>query len=206
MRTVRRISYTEAKPFILGVHYARKMPCVQFAFGLFEDETLVGVVTFGQPASPWLCKGVAGEENRKNVIELNRLVFLPEKNGGNRASQLVGKALRMLPRGLFVVSYADWGGWRHVGYVYQATNFLYTGMTTRRTDIYSPSGHARHHCGDKTRRQIRTEKHRYVFLTGDRKRQLAQLKYAVLPYPKGESRHYDTDAPRPADSDLLKGA
>lgn len=192
---VRRISYQETKPFILGIHYARKMPCIQYAFGLFEDERIIGVVTFGQPASPWLCKGVAGEENRKNVIELNRLVFRPEKNGGNRASYLVSKALKMLPRGLFVVSYADWGGWRHVGYVYQATNFLYTGMTKRRTDIYSASGHARHHCGDTSKRQIRTEKHRYIYLTGDRKKQLAALKYKVLPYPKGESRHYDTEKP-----------
>ena len=108
--TVRQVTYQDVKPFVLGIHYARRMPCVQYAYGLFEEDKLLGVVTFGQPASPWLCRGVAGEENRKNVIELNRLVFLPEANGKNHASMLVGKALKMLPRGLFVVSYADWGG------------------------------------------------------------------------------------------------
>ena len=35
-REVRRITYAETKPFILEVHYARRMPCVQYAFGLFE--------------------------------------------------------------------------------------------------------------------------------------------------------------------------
>ena len=110
--SVRRITYEETKPFILMIHYARRMPCVQYAFGLFDGDYPypVGVVTYGQPASPSLCKGVAGEENRKNVIELNRLVLYPEYNGHNYASFLVANSLKMLPHGTFVVSYADWGG------------------------------------------------------------------------------------------------
>lgn len=135
--TVKKISYSETKPFILNIHYARRMPCVQYAFGLFDDEKLIGVCTFGQPASPWLCKGLAGEENRHNVLELNRLVILPEYNGTNCASYLVSHSLKQLPRGTFIVSYADYGGWGHVGYVYQATNFLYTGMTKPRTDKFA---------------------------------------------------------------------
>lgn len=193
---VKPITYQDTKPFILGIHYARRMPCVQYAYGAFEGNLLIGIVTFGQPASPSLCKGVAGEKYRKQVLELNRLVFLPNYNGKNYASMLISKALKLLPKNLFIVSYADWGGWGHVGYVYQATNFLYTGMTKRRTDIYSPSGHSRHHCGDRTKRQIRTEKHRYIFITGDKKLLLHELKYPVLPYPKGNSRQYDTNNPK----------
>ena len=166
---VKRITYNDTKPFILGIHYARRMPVIQYAYGLFDNDSLIGIVTYGQPASPSLCKGVAGEENRHNVLELNRLVLLPNKNGKNNASFLVGRSLKLLPKGLFIVSYADWGGWGHVGYVYQATNFLYTGLTKRRTDMFSKTGHSRHNCGDKTKRQIRTEKHRYIYLTGDKK-------------------------------------
>ena len=194
-REVKRISYADAKPFVLGIHYARKMPCVQYAFGLFEDGELIGVVTYGQPASPWLCIGVAGRENKKRVIELNRLVIKPGCEGSNNASFLVGRSLRALPKGLVVVSYADWGGWHHVGYVYQATNWIYTGMTKRRTDMYSESGHSRHNMGDRSRRQIRTEKHRYVFVTGHSKKLTGQIRYPALPYPKGDSRRYDTNAP-----------
>ena len=108
--SIKRISYEETKPFLLHIHYARRMPCVQYAFGLFKDDEIIGCVTYGQPASPSLCKGVAGEENRKNVIELNRLAILPEYNGQNYASYLVGHTLKMLPNYTFVVSYADWGG------------------------------------------------------------------------------------------------
>jgi len=110
--SVRRISYEDTKTFILNIHYARRMPCIQYAFGLFDGDYPypVGVVTYGQPASPSLCKGVAGEENRKNVLELNRLVLYPEYNGDNYASFLVSKSLKQLPAKTYVVSYADWGG------------------------------------------------------------------------------------------------
>lgn len=201
--SVERIGYNDTKEFILSIHYARRMPCVQYAFGLFRSGYLspIGVVTYGQPASPCLCKGVAGEENRKNILELNRLVLYPEYNGGNYASFLVGNSLKQLPHGTFVVSYADWGGWHHIGYVYQATNWLYTGMTKPRTDKYSASGHARHYTDGETRRQERTAKHRYIYLVGDKREQRKmrkELKYPVIAeYPKGDTRHYDIENPIP---------
>ena len=185
----------------MGVHYARRMPCIQYAFGLFDGNYPwpVGCVTYGQPASPFLCKGIAGEENRKNVLELNRLCLYPEYNGKNYASFLVSHSLKMLPHKTFVVSYADWGGWHHVGYVYQATNWLYTGLTKERTDKFSSSGHARHYDKNDTKRQIRTAKHRYIYLVGNKrevKQMRSQLKYPVYSeYPKGESMHYDTEKP-----------
>lgn len=160
---------------------------------------LVGCVTYGQPASPTLCKGIAGEKNMRNVLELNRLVFLPEYNGNNRASFLVSHSLKMLPSHTFVVSYADFGGWGHIGYVYQATNFLYTGMTKARTDIYSESGHSRHYDKTESRRQVRTAKHRYVYLVGNRKQRkemLHEMRYTIVKeYPKGDTQRYNTTDP-----------
>ena len=87
-----------------------------------------------------------------------------------------------------------------MGYIYQATNFLYTGQTKPRTDKYSSSGHSRHYDINETRRQPRTSKYRYVFLVGnkkDKKEMLKELKYPVIKeYPKGISRHYDTKNPK----------
>ena len=197
---VRKISYDSTKPFPLGIHYARRMPCIQYAFGLYLDNQLIGVCTFGQPASPSLCIGIAGEENKRNVLELNRLAILPKYNGNNYASYLVSHSLKKLPTGTFVVSYADWGGWHHVGYVYQATNWLYTGLTKARTDKYS-EGHSRHYAKDETRRQERTAKHRYIFLVGSKRKKremIRAVKYKIISeYPKGDSLHYDTDNPKP---------
>lgn len=171
------------------------MPCITHAYGLFIDGVLSGVCTFGVPASHSLCIGVAGKENSKNVLELNRLVICDETP--NNASFLVGNALKQLPNGTFVVSYADRGGWGHVGYVYQATNFLYAGATKPRTDIYS-EGHSRHYEKGEVRRVPRSSKNRYVYLVGDKrmkKRMMNELRYPVLPYPKGVSSRYDTDNP-----------
>lgn len=200
---VRRISYDETKPFLLGIHYARRMPCITDAFGLFVDGKMIGVCTYGVPASMPLCKGLAGDKNRYNVLELNRLVINPQYGGGEYASYLVAHSLKMLPDRTFVVSYAD-TAWGHVGYVYQATNWLYTGMSAKRNDTYQPDGlHPRAY--DKNNhsdlKQTRSPKHRYVYLVGNKKQKremLKELKYPVIKeYPKGETHHYDVSNPVP---------
>ena len=199
---VRRISYDETKPFLLNIHYARRMPCITDAFGLFVDGKIIGVVTYGIPASHPLCVGIAGVENQYRVKELNRLCILPEYNGKNYASYLVGRSLKMLENNTFVVSYAD-TAWGHNGFIYQATNFLYTGLTAKRNDTYQPDGlHPRAY--DKNNHselyQSRSRKHRYIYLVGDkrtRKRMLQELKYPIMPYPKGDNVKYNTDNPEP---------
>jgi hypothetical protein len=87
-KVVRRIAYDETKPFLLKIHYARRMPCITDAFGLFVNGELAGVVTYGVPASRPLCIGLAGVENEKNVRELNRLCIRPDLNGGGETTPL----------------------------------------------------------------------------------------------------------------------
>jgi len=212
-KRVRRITYDEAKPFLLNVHYARRMCNIMYAFGLFINNDLVGCVTYGVPASPFLCQSIAGEDNRQNVLELNRLVILPEYNGGgkNLASFLVSHSLKMLPNKTFVVSYSD-TAWGHIGYVYQATNWLYTGLSVKRTDTYQPNGlHPRNY--DKNNhsnlRQTRSRKHRYIYLVGDKKTKKEmrkELKYKVYDkYPKGNTKHYDIKNPTPIEKIKIIG-
>lgn len=201
---IRQVEYDEIKQFLFNIHYARRMPSVSYAFGLIVDMNLIGIVTYGVPASHSLCIGVAGEKNQNNVLELNRLCLLPEFNGGNYASYLVSHSLKKLPNGTFVVSYAD-TAWGHVGYVYQATNFLYTGMSAKRTDVFVPNGMHGRHGHEKYKhlmyRQTRSAKHRYIYLVGDRrtrKKMLKDLKYPVIKkYPKGDEKYYDVDNPKP---------
>ena len=184
---IKRIERKDCEPYILGIHYAERWPSISFAFGLFLDGELTGVVTYGSPASPWLCKGVCGEGFRKQVIELNRLVL--SANRRNEASLLVGGSLRMLgnERDSIVVSYADTAH-NHTGFVYQATNFLFTGTTKPRTDMASANGnHSRHNSGDRNNRVARSAKHRYVTFVGNRrfqKRARRALRYEVSSYPK----------------------
>lgn len=182
----------ETYPWLLQKHYAKRIPSISYAFGLYDGSVLVGVCTYGMPASPFLCMGVCGKEHRHIVLELNRLCV--DSTDKNAASMLVANSLQMLPKPMVVVSYAD-KAQGHVGYVYQACNFLYTGETKERTDMAgADGGHSRHNHGDSTNRTFRSSKHRYVFFVGS-KSQKAMLRkalnYDVSAYPKGDAKRYD---------------
>ena len=189
---VKLIPYAETKPWILEHHYAKRMPSVSWAFGLFVNDKLEGVVTYGKPVSPYLCTGICGAEHKAKVYELSRLC-INSTAPKNSASMLVGRSLKLLPKDLIIVSYADTGQ-GHVGYVYQATNWIFTGTTKKRTDIDPGKGkHPRHYKqADRKNRKIRWPKHRYVYFR-DKKRMLKNLNYPILPYPKGDSKRYKCD-------------
>lgn len=164
---IRQIPFSETKHWILNIHYAKRLPSISFAYGLYRHDEMVGMVSYGTPASPSLCKGICGEEHRSDVIELNRLVL--RDNLPNEASFLVSRSLKMLPTPKVVVSYADTAQ-DHAGIVYQATNWLFTGTTKPRTDMAGKDGkHSRHHLGDRTNRINRSAKHRYVYFIGTKK-------------------------------------
>jgi hypothetical protein len=85
----------------------------------------------------------------------------------------------------------------HNGYIYQATNFLFTGTTKPRTDKYTEGNkHSRHYEKgiEEKYRKVRTAKNRYVFFATThkptKKRWLASLKYPILPYPKQKNKNY----------------
>ena len=182
---IQRISYEDTKPFILDIHYAKRMPSISYAYGLYEKNKLIGMVSYGSPASPSLCKGVAGVENKHYVIELNRLVL--KNNKKNEASMLIAASFKLLPKPKIIVSYADTRQ-NHLGVVYQATNFMFTGTSKARTDMAGKDGkHSRHNLGDKTKRVDRSAKHRYIYLLGSKtwkKNIMQQLRYKQMDYPK----------------------
>ena len=202
---VKPISRSQCEPFILGVHYAKRWPSISWAFGLFRSGDLVGVCTFGTPASSPLRRGVAGPERSMEVIELNRLCLAD--NLRNEASTLVSRSLKLIPRGKIVVSFADTSQ-GHLGIVCQATNFLYCGLSAKRTD-WKVKGKEHLHGqtiadefrGSKNRVQAmrdkygddfylapRPRKHRYIAVIGSKKyikKCKNDLRYKIEPYPKG---------------------
>tara|TARA_R100000458_G_C8258361_1_gene234146 strand:- start:519 stop:1151 length:633 start_codon:yes stop_codon:yes gene_type:complete len=190
---VLQIKSEETHTWLLHKHYAKRLPNIMYAFGLYYYDNLVGVITYGKPASNSLCIGVCGKKNAQYVIELNRLCLLNNKK--NEASFLISKSLKLLKKPKIIVSYAD-DGMNHNGYVYQATNFLYTGLTAKRTDVDTGGKHSRHTKGyDISKRKIRTSKHRYIFFVADKKTKklyYSQLNYKILPYPKNISKKYDS--------------
>tara|TARA_Y100000114_G_scaffold82340_1_gene76017 strand:- start:177 stop:818 length:642 start_codon:yes stop_codon:yes gene_type:complete len=204
---VKRISYDDTKPYLLNIHYAKRMPSITYAYGLFMNDVLCGVVTYGTPPSATLRKGLAGEKNIKYILELNRLCL--KNNLKNEASILVSKSLKQLPKSI-IISFADTEQ-NHIGYVYQACNFYYCGLSAKRTDwkikgkehlhgqtiadkyrgVKNRAKAIRDDYGDKFYLQPRPRKHRYVFFVGsksDKKTFKKQLNYEIKPYPKEKDK------------------
>ena len=203
------IKPSEAYPWLLLKHYAKRLCPISYAFGVYVDGVLSGVVTYGVPASSTLRSGICGGKYKDIVIELNRLCCLPIKN---IASCLVGRSLRLIPPPAIVVSYADVKH-GHTGYVYQASNFVYTGLSEKRTDWKikglehlhgatvadmsrgqeNRADFMRSKFGDDFYLEQRSRKHRYVFFLGTKKQKNSMaesLRYKKMPYPKSESSRY----------------
>lgn len=190
---VKSIDAYLTKEWLLKKHYAKRLPSISYAFGLFGDGIMVGIMTIGKPASNALCIGVCGLEYSKYVYELNRLC-VNEGLEKNVLSYFLSNCFKLIKDDLIIVSYADTFQGHH-GYIYQATNWIYTGKTKERTDIGFEDGtHSRHYDKniDKSIRKIRYSKHRYIYFLGKMKKQfIKSLNYSVLPYPKGENKRYD---------------
>lgn len=202
--TVSQIERKDCENYILNIHYAKRWPSISYAYGLFLSGELVGVVTYGTPPSSTLKKGIAGQSFSSDILELNRLVLL--NNIKNEASFLISQSLKLLPKNKIIVSFADTEQ-NHAGYVYQACNFIYCGLSAKRTDwkvkglehlhgitiadqfrgVENRSKLMREKYGDDFYLKDRPRKHRYIYIIGDRKYKkdaLNALKYKIEPYPK----------------------
>ena len=178
-------------------HYSGRIPSISKAYGWytgkpFTEDELKAVVTFGKPATHSLCVGVCGEKYADQVYELNRLCRTEDWN--EPLSCFVAAALRRLrSKNWIIVSYSD-TAMNHHGYIYQACNFLYTGETKERTDMFvGGGGHSRHAkaIDQGVYRIVRSPKHRYIFFcTFDKHKKnewREALNYPILPYPKGDN-------------------
>lgn len=189
---IRPIRQKLCNEFVSTHHYLGTPGQFWYAFGLFEGENLTGVVQYG----------AAGKDTRPDlhggvrVIQLNRLVV----TAGTKyaAGRLVSHSLRLLPRPAYVVTYSD-TLYGHVGYVFQATNWRYTGpVKQRHTNAWYVCGYPMHersfaNVGINPRGLGLTPvptaiKHRYVYMVGshaERRSMLQALYWPQLPYPKG---------------------
>jgi hypothetical protein len=206
---IRKIPNEQAQFIVVKNHYLhRKAPC-SFAFGLFDpsqnepgtlfsEGKILGVVMYGTPSSAPLRSGICGPEEKENVLELTRL-WISDEVGKNGESYLIGNSLKLVNKEI-IVSYAEIQQ-GHLGVVYQATNWIYTGLSAKRTnwDIQGNKSHSQTLADRYTSKELkemlgdafnlieRPRKHRYVYFNCNKYRKkelLAKMNYPVLPYPK----------------------
>tara|TARA_Y100001938_G_scaffold37090_1_gene51198 strand:- start:960 stop:1652 length:693 start_codon:yes stop_codon:yes gene_type:complete len=212
---VQKIKNQECKEWFLYKHYAKRLPSISYAFGLYENNQLLGICSYGRPVAHTLIKHAFKGHYQNNFLELNRLVVndnLPK----NSLSFFVSATLKQLLSPVVVVSYAD-TSLNHHGYIYQACNFIYTGLSAKRTD-YKIKGMEHLHSasvmdhagrgvekgkinklkaiyGDDLYLKDRPRKHRYFYFLGtkkDKKEMFRNLAYEIKPYPKGDNKKYDS--------------
>ena len=179
------LSATVARTVAEREHYMHRKPAVSFAYGLMSGTDLVGVCTFGTPASRHLQMGACPSDPAR-VIELNRL-WVHDDMPKNTESWFVSRSLHLLPSRI-VVSYADTVQ-GHMGHMYRACNFRYAGWTDmeRKTPRYDyvpedPSVHTRDAFRNGFDRRVRRRpKVKYWTVTGDRRQRKALLELCGWP-------------------------
>ena len=199
-----KVSTKDVEEFCRRYHYTGTGGNMSWRYGLWEGATLLGVVAYNLPTRE-TCEVVFGPEHFDKVWHMGRLAMADDAPR-NSESRLISLSLKMIqvnhPDTWGVLTYAatDVG---HIGYVYQATNALYTGE----------AGHS-HYFTDETGRRrsdylggayvgaeraagmgwVRSEggpKHRYLYILGSktqRRQRRALLRLPTLPYPKAATR------------------
>ena len=198
--TVAHATVADVQQFARRYHYSGTGGNMSWRWGLWHGATLWGVVAYNLPTRD-ACESVFGSEHFDRVWHMGRLA-LAESSPRNSESRLIAGSIHAIQReypnvwGVLTYAATDVG---HIGYVYQATNALYTGTggdSTFYTDDegvrrstylggrgVSPAravemGWTRHNGGPK---------HRYLYILGnkrERRERLALLKLPILPYPK----------------------
>jgi hypothetical protein len=190
----------DVQQFARRYHYTGTGGNMVWRWGLWHGPVLHGVVAYNLPTRT-VCQSVFGVEHVDKVWHMGRLI-LSDDSPRNSESRLIGGSLKAVERdypGVWaVLTYAapDAG---HIGYVYQATNAIYTGTSSTEhyyIDTYGQrrSNYVNGHRLSKSNAVSRgwtvhdsQAKHRYVYILGnksERRQRLKLLKFPVLKYPK----------------------
>ena len=125
-------------------HYLHSLPGgTKLAFGVFLERMLLGAVAFG--TGPFQAYRLVNGAVPNDCLTLTRL-WLSDELPANSESRVIGITLRSLRKYTnlkFVVSYAD-PSQGHLGTIYQATNWLYTGFSEAMPLYDIGDGKARH--------------------------------------------------------------
>ena len=196
---VRPVSFKIAKEIIVRNHYLHTMPGgTKLAFGIFSGKHLMGAATLG--VGPFNAHRLVSGATHGDCICLTRL-WLDDGLPKNSESRVLAVILRSLGRDTsvkFVVTYADPSA-GHLGTIYQAGGWLYTGVSEPSVlyDLGDGVGrHSRtfgHSLGTRSLRYLRRHgtrvsplerpgKHHYLYCLD--KAWSDKLNVPVRPYPK----------------------
>lgn len=216
---IEEIDHSLADDFLKRHHYLAQQGngfLGKVQYGLFtEENAFVGVCVFaGISVIETLIgafDGFSRFSDQEGFWELTRLAMDDATKLPNLTSWFVSRCIRKLRHEQYVraiISYAD--SKYHNGFIYQATNWKYYGLSAPKTDFFETV--------DGVERQVwrgnvkeksgvwkpRSRKHRYM-LCYDKS---LRILWKEEPYPKGDNTEYQLTPPREMQMnifDYLKG-
>lgn len=198
--TISSVSTSDVQEFSRRYHYTGTGGNATWRWGLWHGPVLMGVVAYNLPTRE-TCESVFGPDHFDKVWHMGRLA-LADSAPPNSESRLIGGSLKAIKRdhsdvwGVLTYAATDVG---HLGYVYQATNAIYTGTGGHAVIYVDKQGQRRsdYYASAYVSRQAALSrgwtvadggvKHRYLYVLGNktqRRHRMAQLRLPALPYPK----------------------
>lgn len=130
---VKEITKEQALEMIKKYHYSNTLPKInKYFLGFFLENRLVGVVTLGWGTRPkHTIQRMFPSLDTKDYLEIGRMCMtddMPRNSESQMISHLVKWIKRNIPELKILFTWAD-GMLGKVGYVYQASNFIYAGFS-----------------------------------------------------------------------------
>jgi len=206
---VKKVPASFVRQYVATYHYSNVMPDNAFeCFAGFYGDKLAGVVVFGNGANNQTFSALIPDMELENCRELMRL-WSPDGMPKNTETRLIKESIKLLPKEVnLIVSFAD-PSYNHQGTIYQASNFLYCGMSSpskmlldnegRKFHIRTIGSYKRRHPELRELSNIEvmkkykwkyinsSGKHRYVLLRGKKwikNLMMEELKEKVISYPR----------------------
>lgn len=130
---IKEIEKNEALAMIQKYHYSNSLPKInKYYLGFYLEDELVGVVTLGLGTRPLhTIKRIFPSLTAQDYLEIGRMCMTEEMER-NSESQMISQMVKWLkhnhPEIKILFTWAD-GMLGKVGYVYQASNFIYAGYS-----------------------------------------------------------------------------
>lgn len=183
-----------ANDIVKSEHYLQRSVAIKYSFGLYDYYgEIKGVIIYSHPSSPHISNNLFGKKTRAQILELSRL-WVDDSCWKNTESYFIANTIKHVDADV-IISYAD-PQQNHKGVIYQATNFLYLGLTkkTKEYQVLTDLNRSAQHKG-YTMEDLKAEygennvllvdrprKHVYLYIKNKKLKQL--LKKPIMPYPK----------------------
>ena len=136
-------SHKSAKFAVEHWHYSKSLQAGKlYKLGVWENDKFIGCIIFSQGNNPNL--GKKYNIDKYEVCELTRIALSKHITS---VSKIISIAIKLLsrdnPKLKLVMSFAD-SNQNHLGIIYQASNFIFTGQTTLSKLYKAPNGKIYH--------------------------------------------------------------